>query len=81
MRLINIHQKITINQDLCIQCLKCIQSCPAEILVKEDENSKTQKGSITITNPDKCFECRACEVVCPVLAISVVCAVDSISVP
>ncbi len=79
MRLKNIYQKITINQDLCIQCLKCIRSCPAEILVKEDDNSKTQKGSITITNPDKCFECRACEVVCSVLAISVVCAVDSIS--
>lgn len=81
MRLINIHQKILINQDLCTQCLKCTRSCPAEILVKKDNFSKNKKGSIMITNPEKCFECRACEVVCPVLAINVMCAVDSISAP
>lgn len=75
MRWANIPRKITINQGLCIRCLKCVQSCPAEILIQENIDTKTQKGTIKITDPSLCFECRACEVICPVFAINVMCAV------
>ncbi|MFX0122299.1 MAG: ATP-binding protein [Candidatus Hodarchaeota archaeon] len=74
-------QKIKINQDLCIRCLKCVRSCPAEILYQEKNNSnKNQKGTIKVLDSSLCFECRACEVVCPESAISVMCVVK-ISAP
>lgn len=81
MRWINIPQKIIINQGLCVQCLKCVRSCPAEIFIQKNTDTKTQKGAIKITNPNLCFECRACEVICPESAISVMCAVNIVSAP
>ncbi len=74
-------QKISINQDLCIRCLKCVRSCPAEILIQEKTTDKTQKGIISVLDPSLCFECRACEVVCPESAIRVMCVVAMISAP
>jgi len=63
---------ITILHEDCILCQKCVRSCPAEILIFQKEKN-TSKGTIQITNPRECFECRACEVVCPVDAIKVNC--------
>ncbi|MHA2203337.1 MAG: 4Fe-4S binding protein [Candidatus Hodarchaeales archaeon] len=81
MRWETIPPQISINQDLCIRCLKCVQSCPAEILILEKTNNKTQKGIIRVLDPSLCFECRACEVVCPESAIRVMCVVAMISAP
>ncbi|MFX1285409.1 MAG: 4Fe-4S binding protein [Promethearchaeota archaeon] len=81
MRWTNIPQKIIINQNICIKCLKCIRSCPAEIIIQGNFDEKTPKGTIKITDPSLCFECRACEVICPVLAINVMCNVKNISAP
>lgn len=78
---INFSPKITINQELCIHCLKCVRSCPAEILVSESSNSKTKKGIIRVIDSNLCFECRACEVICPENAIYVMCAVENESAP
>ncbi|WP_455143722.1 4Fe-4S binding protein [Candidatus Hodarchaeum mangrovi] len=58
------------NQDLCTLCLKCIRSCPAEIL-KIKKSSSSNSRIIQVTDSHLCFECRACEVVCPVEAIEV----------
>ncbi|UCE13661.1 MAG: 4Fe-4S dicluster domain-containing protein [Candidatus Heimdallarchaeota archaeon] len=71
--------KIAINHDVCIHCLKCVRSCPAEILISE--SSKTQKGIIKVIDPKSCFECRACEVICPENAINVMCAIENESAP
>ncbi|UCG90621.1 MAG: 4Fe-4S binding protein [Candidatus Heimdallarchaeota archaeon] len=79
MRCINIPRKIIINQNLCVKCLKCIRSCPAEIIIQE--NSHDKQGSLKITYPSLCFECRACEVICPVFAINVMCAIKNVSAP
>ncbi|MFX1515002.1 MAG: 4Fe-4S binding protein [Promethearchaeota archaeon] len=71
----NIPPQIIIDHELCIQCLKCVRSCPAEILVQEKSNKMTQKRLIEVLDPSSCFECRACEVVCPESAIKVQCVV------
>jgi ferredoxin len=75
MRWGNIPPQIIIDHNRCIHCLKCVRSCPAEILVHEKISDKTQKGQIQISDPSLCFECRACEVVCPESAIRVMCVV------
>jgi Fe-S-cluster-containing hydrogenase component 2 len=62
---------IDIDQDLCIFCWKCARSCPAEILIRKNTADKTRKGVIKVTNKTLCFECRACEVICPVSAIKI----------
>ncbi|MFX0013606.1 MAG: 4Fe-4S binding protein [Promethearchaeota archaeon] len=81
MRWNTIDRKIIVNQSLCIRCLKCIKSCPAEILIQEQPDSSGSKKFIKVVNPELCFECRACEIVCPVLAINVMCAIQSVSAP
>ncbi|UCG00547.1 MAG: 4Fe-4S binding protein [Candidatus Heimdallarchaeota archaeon] len=75
MRCERIAPHILIDHDLCIRCLKCVRSCPAEILIAE------KREKIKVLNPDSCFECRACEVCCPESAIRVMCVVAALSAP
>ncbi|MFX0086986.1 MAG: ferredoxin family protein [Candidatus Hodarchaeota archaeon] len=77
MRCILIPPSILINHDLCILCLKCIRSCPAEILLKSQSDNTERKSIIKVTEPSLCFECRACEVVCSVSAIRIMCEVSN----
>ncbi|MHA1977279.1 MAG: 4Fe-4S binding protein [Candidatus Hodarchaeales archaeon] len=63
--------KIELDTDLCILCWKCSKSCPAEILISNPKVKNRKKGFLGIITPEKCFECRACEIVCPVKAIRV----------
>jgi NAD-dependent dihydropyrimidine dehydrogenase PreA subunit len=76
MRCTVIPPSIVINHDLCILCLKCIRSCPAEILVKSRNDVDESKNIVKVTEPSFCFECRACEVVCSVSAIRIMCEVS-----
>ncbi|MHA1969225.1 MAG: 4Fe-4S dicluster domain-containing protein [Candidatus Hodarchaeales archaeon] len=77
MRCNKIPPSILIDNNLCILCLKCVKSCPAEILVKSKNDSKNRKGIIMVTEPTICFECRACEVVCSEAAIKIMCEIRS----
>lgn len=81
MRWNDIPRKIIIDQDLCIGCLKCIKSCPAEIIIQDNSDNWDKKRPIKITDSNLCFECRACEVFCSVLAIRVMCAVKNFAIP
>ena len=76
MRCAVIPPSILINHDLCILCLKCIRSCPAEILVKS-QSEAMEKNIVEVTEPSLCFECRACEVVCSESAIKIMCEVST----
>ncbi|MHA2106535.1 MAG: 4Fe-4S binding protein [Candidatus Hodarchaeales archaeon] len=60
-----------LDRDLCILCWKCTKSCPAEILISIPKTKNGEKGNLAIITPEKCFECRACEIVCPVKAIKI----------
>ena len=81
MRLEHINPIIQINKDLCTTCWKCVQSCPAEILLRSisQENEKKIRA-VKIINPEQCLECRACEIVCPVSAIKIMARMIEISI-
>lgn len=51
-----------IDQDTCIQCGECSNSCPVGAIAEED-------GKYTI-NPDECLSCGVCAGTCPQEAIS-----------
>jgi len=78
MRCTTIPPTILIDHNLCVRCLKCIRSCPAEILVISKNNFEKgkEKGLVKITEPSLCFECRACEVVCAESAIRIMCEIS-----
>lgn len=51
-----------INPELCIACKACIEICPFEAIIIQNNVAKIIEN--------KCRGCRACETVCPVDAIS-----------
>ena len=53
---------VTIDQDACISCGACADSCPVEIIDASDK--------ATLTAEDECLECGACVSACPVEAIT-----------
>jgi len=51
------------NQEKCIKCKRCIEVCPHQVFVHEDK--------IEMLHKDLCIECGACQMNCPVDAITV----------
>ena len=47
---------VTIDQDACISCGACADSCPVEIIDASDK--------ATLTAEDECLECGACRLLC-----------------
>ncbi|MBY9000711.1 MAG: 2-oxoacid:acceptor oxidoreductase family protein [Candidatus Heimdallarchaeota archaeon] len=56
--------KADINQDLCIQCLKCVFHCP--------EGTIHRKDGKVIVNKAYCKACGICESICPVNAVEMI---------
>lgn len=52
-------EKIAINQDNCIKCLRCVRVCPAEIFVYNKEIKK-----VNVRHPDRCISCGHCVDAC-----------------
>lgn len=50
-----------VDSELCTACGICIDACPAEAIVIEDDSAKILE--------DNCTNCRACVDECPVEAI------------
>lgn len=52
-----------LNQELCVGCGKCAESCPAHIIKIENKKAKFKKKG--------CISCFCCQEMCPAKAISV----------
>ncbi len=60
---------IRLNEIFCKGCNLCIEFCPRKVLAPSHQpNRKGVKVPIAV-EPDKCTNCRYCEVVCPDSAI------------
>lgn len=53
---------VKINEETCVGCGACIDTCPVEALSMVDDKAKV--------DPEKCVDCGACIDSCPVSAIS-----------
>lgn len=53
---------VNINKETCIGCGACIDTCPVEALVMENDKA--------VCDAEKCVDCGACVDSCPVEAIT-----------
>ena len=52
--------EITVNQELCVHCGRCVRVCPSSVLRQEGGD-----GLVTVSNRDACIRCGHCVDVCP----------------
>ena len=57
---------LTINDQLCSGCGRCVAACPLHLITLEV--SGFRKNAV-IESPEKCTLCRQCAEACPVAAI------------
>ena len=58
--------KPIIDYKKCTVCKTCVEVCPMEVFVFDEENNK-----VDVKKPDECIACRACEVQCSEEAIKI----------
>ena len=56
-------------KDRCKGCEFCIEFCPRGILELSEEFNVKGYHPPRITNPNGCYACRLCELICPEFAI------------
>ena len=56
--------KVTLDQEICINCKTCISTCPMGVY--EDKGD-----TVEVVNEDECIACMGCVPACPVEAIVV----------
>jgi len=54
-----------ISLPLCTGCGACVEACPGEVFILENEKSR-------VALPEECIECGACVEACPAGAVSLV---------
>lgn len=54
---------IIVDREKCIRCGLCVEICPEDILVMEE--------NVKVVYPEECCWCGACEIDCPEKAIKV----------
>ncbi len=55
-----------IDEDLCIECGECVNSCAVDVIRMDEES-----GKAVIRYPEDCMICDFCALDCPVDAITV----------
>lgn len=63
MNYLNDVSTLKLDENKCIQCLRCIQVCPRQVFSFEK--------TLIISNINQCIECGACEMNCPTKALQV----------
>ena len=63
--------KIQINQEYCSGCGNCIEFCPKGVFERSKELSPKGIYLPEVTAPEKCTECRLCELYCGQFAVAV----------
>jgi len=57
--------QIFLDLNKCNGCLKCVETCPFGVFKAEAEK-------VTVSNPQNCHLCLACEIQCPTKAIKII---------
>ncbi len=52
--------KINLDEDICIQCGRCVDACPIPCFDFDEEETR-----VMVINQDGCLVCRNCEEECP----------------
>ena len=57
--------QILLDLNKCNGCLKCVEICPFGVF-------KAEVDEVTVSNPQNCHLCLACEIQCPTKAIKII---------
>jgi len=57
--------QILLDLNKCNGCLKCVETCPFGVF-------KAEADEVTVSNPQNCHLCLACEIQCPTNAIKII---------
>jgi len=57
--------QIILDLNKCNGCLKCVEICPFGVF-------KAEANEVTVSNPQNCHLCLACEIQCPTKAIKII---------
>jgi 2-oxoglutarate ferredoxin oxidoreductase subunit delta len=60
---------VTIDIDKCKACGDCVETCPVQGLVLQEEDG--QKYAVFTLSPDECIGCLSCQEGCPESAVTV----------
>lgn len=63
--------RIEINQGLCKGCRFCVISCPAGVIVMDNEFNASGYFPAKAEHMEKCTGCALCALMCPEMAIEV----------
>ena len=62
---------VWVDEARCKACDKCVDVCPAGVLVMRPEPTSTLGSMLEVAVPESCIGCNDCELVCPDFAIFV----------
>ena len=62
---------VWVSETNCKACDKCVDVCPAGVLVMRAEPTSVLGSMIEVAVPEACIGCAECELVCPDFAIFV----------
>jgi len=72
MAKVYVEGKVTVDWNLCINCMSCFEICPTGAFIKQDKvNDQGKKRKVDFNVRATCVKCGACEIACSVDAIKV----------
>ncbi len=62
---------VNIDGEMCKGCGLCVYYCPMSVLDISDKMNRKGFSIAGVVDPDKCTQCKLCEINCPDFAIFV----------